>query len=257
MSTKGLVLEGLPEIGPAGVRVDYQAVGFGSGGVAQGAFDDARVITCVCRASATAPMTIATARAAMAGWWRYLRRDTAAALLFGDSDGLDDRYWMARLQGEPSVERQGVVVRATLEWLCADPHAYGTTERTPAIADLSADDTVEVTYLGDADAFPVYVITNTGSSITGVTLANTASGETLTWSGTLATNEKLRVTAATERCERWNGSAWVSADVYAATSSKWPRLIPAGNASSLVNPIVVGGVSAGDLAITYRDRWLA
>lgn len=253
MSAHGLVLEGLPEIGPAARRLDVQSVGFAAGGISQGAFDEPRVIRTTVRAVGA---DVEAMRGAVKGWWAALVLDTPAALSFPDSAGYDDRYWMAQLSNAPALSRVGTIGRAELEWLCADPWAYGADEEVEEIADLSVAQELDIDYAGDAWAWPVHVITVGAGGASTVTVSNAASLEEFTWTGTLLEGNKLRLDAARDFVEKWNGSAWVTAMSGWSVGSAIPRLRPGTTpGGTLENTLTVGGVAAGSYEVTYRDRW--
>lgn len=253
MSAHGLVLEGLPEIGPAARRIDVQSVGFAAGGISQGAFDEPRVIRTTVRAVGA---DVEAMRGVVKGWWAALVRDTPAALSFPDSPGYDDRYWLAQLSNAPALSRVGTIGRAELEWLCADPWAYGAEEVVEEIEDLSAEDELSIAYDGDAWAWPVHEITIGAGGASSVTLSNAASLESFAWSGSLSEGDKLRLDAARDFVEKWNGAAWVTAMSGWSVGSAIPRLRPGTTPGGwLANVLTVGGVAAGSYEVTYRDRW--
>lgn len=159
-------------------------------------------------------------------------------------DTLSDRYFLAKLTGEPIVERMVTTGKVKLTMRCADPFAYSVAQYTPSAAASS----LAITPGGTYRTFPVVEIT-AGVGYTGtVTLTNGLTAEAISWTGTLINGDILKFDMGTFR-------AYVNGVVSMAglsTGSAWFPLYP--NLAQTLTVTGLGTVSL--LKAPYRYRWL-
>lgn len=161
-------------------------------------------------------------------------------------DFLDDRYWMARLEGLNGRLVGPLTFQGTLVFVADDPLAYSTSE-TSSDHNVDADpDTIQETPGGTAYIKPVYTLT-AGENLSGITLLveNIALEEELQWEGSLAITEELEIDVVHFTVKK------EGVEDMANVSGQFPRLIP-----NVVNYIKVTDFSnTGTLNITYRDTY--
>lgn len=177
------------------------------------------------------------------------REDQALTL----DDGIwADRYWMARVQGEVSVELRaaGRLARLSIPFLAQDPFGYSTTETSRTLTIESDPDDFEDATGGTMEVAPVFVVTpSVACSL--VAIGVEARDERLAWSNSLSDSQKLRIDCARQIVEiAAQGSNDWSASM--ANVTGWFPKLTAGD----TNSIRVWGCSAGTLGITYRARYL-
>lgn len=107
---------------------------------------------------------------------------------------------------------------------------------------------------GTMTARPTYTIVNTdASTITTLTLTNTTRSQELTWTGSLAQNDQLRIDTERQHIEKSTdgGSTWSNAMSGLTAGDPFPRLAAGQN-----NAFTIAGFVAGTINITYNARWL-
>ncbi len=187
--------------------------------------------------------------------WLLTQAETKPLII--DLDGRwPDRYWPVLLTSAPAPDatRQQRVQRFDLTF--AVPGAYGySTTLTERTVTLSADPTsFTETPGGSAEASPVYEIENLDTyDVTEVTIANTTTGDSVTWTGTLTNGDILRVDTKTQLVEisTDGGSSWTASMSSLDSGHEWPRL-----AALAANTVEVSGVPDGVLDMSYRDTYL-
>lgn len=190
-------------------------------------------------------------------------------LVFDDDhvDGRDDRGYMAILQApsRPYWKAGGLAYSIQLAWLVPGGVRIGvedveqecTIESSPDTWDVPADiGEVAQTVGGQLEAYPVYVITNTSAvTATGVKLTNVTTGDELTWTGSLAQDEQLKIDARREIQTVYHsddeGATWTVSMQGVTLGDPFPWL-----RAGVQNQLRVTGVTAGTLDITYRERFL-
>lgn len=157
-------------------------------------------------------------------------------------DSLSDRYFLARLASASPPALEATTADLTLVFRCADPFAYATNEST-----ATGTTPVVFTTGGTYPMDPIIDIVASGAYTGNVTITD-AYGSVLTWNGTLAGGNTLRIDSTTYRVFK-NGTVSM-AGVQAA--SVWPRL-----KAGVSNTISIGGLAAiTSTTVTYRNRWL-
>ena len=170
------------------------------------------------------------------------------------------RYWMARYDGgvvAPLLTSMDVLV--DLPFTASDSRGYSTTARSSPDFTLSASPqtlTVEsgpTAVAGNAPCDPVWLIKNTsGGTITTLTVNNTTTVESLTWTGSLANNSWLRITTGlAEICEVSTDSGAIYTASMSGVSGTFPTL-----KGGATNSVTVTGLSTGTVVLTYTARFL-
>jgi len=159
-------------------------------------------------------------------------------------DTFDDRYWMVRFVSMVGEIHTARVWKGTITFSANDPAAYDNDETDH---DHTVDEDPEEfteTAGGTDQAFPVYTLTCDDTlTDTTVVLTNTATGEALTWEGSLVADDELEIDSDNHTV-KLNG-----AEDMLYVDGRFPRLLPGGNAFTL------SGFS-GNLNITYRPRYV-
>lgn len=118
-----------------------------------------------------------------------------------------------------------------------------------AVPENYASGTLHVDVGGTYWTYPVVEITAGAGYVGNVTLTD-AGGNVLTWNGTLALNDVLKIDTSSYRVYL-NGVLAMSG---VAVGSKWPVLLP-----NQRNDLAVGGIAAANvkaLKATFRNRWI-
>ena len=91
------------------------------------------------------------------------------------------------------------------------------------------------------------------ASVTSVTLANSTTGETVTWTGALSSGHWLKFDTARGVIEKStdSGGNWTNVNYGVSGSYQDVRL-----KGGVQNTLVVTGVSSGTLTVTYTGRYL-
>ena len=186
-----------------------------------------------------------------------------------DLHEITDRFWYGRLISSIRAPQKGdrnTRFGLTFETVNA---AHSTTLDDDTFAIVSDPDTFDVdsggAIGGTEYAHPTWYVRNTtGSMVTGnIVLANTTTGETLTWSGIFEDDRWLRIgreDAAGRFLYTLGKSDSTGADPTAETysnvmsgyvSGDWPRLKP-----DVQNAMSITGLSAGTVRWLYRDRFI-
>lgn len=201
----------------------------------------------------------------------FRRLDRIAAVLDpgdGDKWHVPDEYtsldaalrrgcW-ARLDGSPVYREHLGALAASVElgfvcsagvWLAAS-----TTTQTVTLTTSPQTITIPATgaVAGTAPARPVWTFDSDSDLVQDVTLTNTTTGEGLRWSGILR-DAWMRVDSERQHMEYSEdaGATWRNGMRYKVGGGAFPRLRPA-----VANTIIVTGMLAGALTITYRGAWL-
>lgn len=177
-------------------------------------------------------------------------------LILDLDDRWPDRYWDVLLTSAPAPDavRQHRVQRFNLTFSVPGAYGYSTTltERTVTLA--SDPTAVNETPGGSAIASPVYEIENLDDyDATPIKIANTSTGDSITWGGSLGTGDILRVDTHRQLVEisTDGGTSWTASMASLDSGHKWPRLRPL-----TANSLEVSGVSDGAIDISYRDTYL-
>lgn len=112
-----------------------------------------------------------------------------------------------------------------------------------------ASGTLDVDVGGTYKALPTVEIT-AGAAFTGNLTLTDESSRVLTWNGTLALNDVLKIESDTQRVRKNN----VLSMSGVAAGSKWPELLPAQE-----NNLVIGGIPSASVKAVraeWRNRWL-
>lgn len=237
-----------------GSKTETRKLGTRPGGYSQGGLLDAKEIPVVCHIAGTSNSNL------------KLKIDALRALLDpanGEKtlrfDHESDRYYLARLAGESEFNYIGPsAMQFELRFQCADPHAFSTTETTQVLAIESNPDTFNApatgVIAGTTYARPVWKVKNTtGGAVSVITLQNTTTGETITCTYTVPNNDWIRFDSQRERLQYSpDDTEWFDIMGYLSTSNKlFPRL-----KAGVANALAVVGLSAGELTVVYRARYL-
>ena len=160
-------------------------------------------------------------------------------------DTMPDRYWLARFQSLDGAFLAPGYFRGNVDFLCEDPRAFHIIE-TVHTFNIDADPKTVGEGIGStAFVEPVYLLTageNVGA--TTVTLENLATGQEISWVGTIAITDTLEIDTA-----HWLVKLNGVVDM-ATVGGLFPKLIPG------INPLVVGGFGVlGTMQVTYRNAF--
>lgn len=169
-----------------------------------------------------------------------------------------DRAWRGVVTGEVKKTSRGLnAFDLDVPWTCTDASAYATTETTQTVTINSNPKTANApaagVVAGSAYAYPTFVVKNTsGGTSSAITVENTTTGEKVSTSVGVANGTWLRFDAARQVIEQSSnsGASWTSFMAYRGSYRNVPRL-----KAGVANAIVVAGLSAGSLVITYRARY--
>lgn len=105
---------------------------------------------------------------------------------------------------------------------------------------------------GTGYARPTYTLVNThAATLSTLTLTNVTTSEAMTWTGSLAQNNQLRIDTAEDRLHveksTDGGTTWSNAMSGVAVTQEFPRLAP-----GVRNQFTVAGFVTGTLTISYR-----
>lgn len=235
--------------------VAEQVIPFGFGGYAQQVAYQPRRMTIPCVISGTSSAQVHGRLDALARLI-YQRRNVESSLKF---DHISDRYWMVRYAGAGPTEFGMVEAQQSLEFIAPDPRAYSTT-LVSAAASIVADphDYTHATG-GSAPTEPIIQIRNTtGGNVTAVTVSNTATGKSLTWTGSLQDGRWLKFDCG-RRVQQVLKSTTSGTDPEAlafegsmlGVLGDFPVLEP-----GISNTIRVEGIGTGNFKIAFRERYL-
>lgn len=159
-------------------------------------------------------------------------------------DHQNDRYYLARSTGPIEfVMRMLSWSLAHVPLICSDPLGYAIAQSIPS----SGASPLAVTPAGSYKTYPTLEITASGAFTGNVVFTNAATAEALTWNGTLAIGDILKVETDTMRVRK-NGVLAMSGLV--TNSVFFPLYV------GLSNSISVAGPAISLLKATYRARWL-
>ena len=164
-------------------------------------------------------------------------------------DHIDDRYWNAKLDSVMGFYTSPYHWEGTISFKADDPMAYDNTAISSDHAIDSDPDTVLETTGGTGTILPVYTLT-AKENLGAITLKveNVSLDEELQWDGSLTTNDEIEID-----CPNWVVSKNGVADM-ADVSGKFPRL--GGNLANTIKVTALYSTVAGELNITYRNRYL-
>lgn len=159
-------------------------------------------------------------------------------------DLLSTRYYLARVSGGIKVDRRFTVsADLSMSMVCADPLAYAVSQSAPT----SASSPLSVTPSGTFKTAPVIELT-CGNTYTGnIVFTNAATGESLTWNGSVVNTDIIKVECDTFRVRK-NGTLAMSGLV---AGSVFFSLLP-----GVANSLSVTGPTITQIKATFRDRWL-
>lgn len=176
-------------------------------------------------------------------------------------DWLSTRYWKAVLANPGALSAVGVTWKQfDLVFVAADCRAYSTTDRSsPDFTVVATPHSMTVesgptAVAGTAPCDPVWVIKNTsGGTVTTLTLNNSTTGESVTWTGSLANGNWLKVDIARGVVEKStdSGANWTNAMGGVTGSFVLPTL-----SGGVANTVVLTGFSAATVVLTYTARYL-
>ncbi len=171
-----------------------------------------------------------------------------------------EREYMARVNGPIIVTLKGsanlqfqlnFIVPSVFARDRAETSQTITVDETPEAFNVPAAGTVP----GSVEKIrPVWVITNTNAGATSsCVLVNTTRSETLTWTGALAHNDKLRIDCQREAIEKSDdgGSTYSSVISGMTVGDPFPLLTP-----GVQNAMTLTGVTDGSVVVTYRGLYL-
>ena len=175
--------------------------------------------------------------------------DSIRAALNSDSeevlalDAYDDRYWLARCVSMEGPQRYTRVWKGTIIFICSDPAAF---DNDLTSNDHTVDEDPEEfteTVGGTEKLRPVLTLTCDDTlTDTTVIITNFATGEALTWEGSLVSEDELEIDCD-EFIVKLNGE-----EDMADVSGQFPQLLVGANV------IQVEGFS-GNCNIAYRKRY--
>ncbi len=175
---------------------------------------------------------------------RILNERSGAALALDEEPG---RYWLARLSGASEFTVfGGMYAVGTLSFIALDPHGYASTE-TAATSEWPRV-SWELTVGGSARAYPEVVFTASGAA-TVVIVDNSDTDERMSWTGSLASGEKVKFDCAAWKAYKYSGGEWALS--MAGFEGRFISLAP-----GQVNNVRLIAPTAGTLAVTYRTRYL-
>ena len=165
-------------------------------------------------------------------------------------DAFVDRYWLARFDGLKGAFTSPLLWEGELTFLAFDPLAFATSLTTVAPVAVDADPfTLPVTTLGTGLISPIFTLTsNDAPGAATITLENDATGDVISWVGTLIATDDLEIDV-----EHWLVKKTTVASM-ATVTGVFPRLLPA-----QVNNIIVTGFHTGThgtIGLTYRNRFV-
>lgn len=176
-------------------------------------------------------------------------------------DYMSDRYWYAVLANPGALSAHGVTWKEfDLVFVAGDCRAYSTTTRSSPDFTVTASPhsmTVEsgpTAVAGTAQADPVWIIKNTsGGTVTSLTLNNSTAGESVTWTGSLANGNWLKIDIARGVVEKSTDSGATYTNVMSGVSGSFvlPSLT-----GGVANTVVLTGFSAATVTLTYTARYI-
>jgi phage-related protein len=159
-------------------------------------------------------------------------------------DLLSTRYYLARVDGTFQITRRFTVsADLSVRMVCADPLAYATTQSTPT----SASSPLAITPSGTFKVQPVIDLVCGNTYSGNIVFTNAATGESLTWNGSVVNTDTIRVECDTFRVRK-NGALAMSGLM---PGSVFFALLP-----GVSNSISVTGPTITSITATYRARWL-
>jgi len=263
-STYGLLVTNVERWGFAPVRLDAQQRGGGTGAsVGDAVYYGAGVIRLRC-------MVRATTIAARQGYLDSIRAGLAPTLgqkllLLDDETGQSaavNRGYLVLLQSmsELALRPGAYVVEFDLEFLVPRGCAVAAVEvdRTVTLTGspqtvYEPNDVAAVVY-GTRRARPVWEFTNSSATpVSSVTLANVTAGTTMTWTGTLAQGDKLRLYAFERHAEKYRAAQadWMNAMYGFGSAQGFVELLP-----TVRNQLTVTGIASGSVRLIYRGEFL-
>lgn len=232
-------------------QVDVQGVAQWFGGISRSPGFDALTIPVPCVVSGSSASDLLTKLDAL----RLVLnpRNGQKTLKF---DYMSNRYWYAVLANPGDLSAVGVSWKKfNLVFVAGDSRAYSTSDRaTPDFTINTNPYTMTETPAGTATADPIWIIKNTsGGTVTSLTLNNTTTVESVTWVGSLANGDWLKVDIPRGVIEKSTDSGANYTDSMSGVSGSFilPTLKP-----SVVNSITLTGFSAATVVLTYTARYL-
>jgi len=238
----------------ADIRLDYQDYGDRDGGVVQGASLKPRYMN-------VEGVVLAHTRRDLQDNMDDIKAvlDPRNGSKLMSLDSWPDRGWYGVLNGPINAQPLGGSgLRVQLNFALVDGVAVSLTETTQTV---SVDETPEGfnctaagVVAGNEVTRPVWLVTNTAAgTITSVVLANTTRSETMTWTGSLAQNNILRIDSDRLHVEKSTdgGTTYTNNLLYTSAASEWPKLT-----GGVQNACTLTGVTAGSVVVTYRARWI-
>jgi len=168
-------------------------------------------------------------------------------------DTITDRYWNGRGRlSSLEIENPQRAI-GEIELMCADPFAYASSESTHEETGVSTGaegDSFTVTVAGTMRAYPEIVFESTGSS-TPLTIEHDAQDTRLTYTGAMASGDKIRVKCAPTEwaVERMPSGEDAYASVMPYVDGQWPYLAVGDNIFTVY-------WFDGDITWTWRERYL-
>jgi hypothetical protein len=164
------------------------------------------------------------------------------------------RGYLAILTGLTTTQTSEQSAEYEMEWLVPSGTACALSSTTQTGVTIAATmyepATAGQTVAGNLRADVVWTFT-AGGSVTAITFANSTTGQTLEWTGSLSAGEKLKLDGVKYHIEKYTGGAWENAMAGLDDADPFPQL-----QGGVRNTLTVSGI-AGTLDYTYRPqfRW--
>lgn len=170
----------------------------------------------------------------------------SAPLWFDHPHNWRDYQYMATAVGAPAIQWSGTLEgRAVFEFIIPSPFLE---ERAEITATESSGLSDSLLVGGAYDPAPVFTITGLDAGATTLTITNSLTSQTLTWTGAADASD-MRIDTAARTVHRWSGSAWVLDN-----SGLNPLDFPMLKVSGSFNVITISGsVTAG--VTTLQTVW--
>jgi len=238
----------------AAPRVERYMIGNRQGGFSQGGFLGARKISCECIVTASSNDDLDDKLDAI-----KLLMDPRAGDKSIRFDHMNDRYYLGRLDGDIDFEYIGPnSALLELQFLCANPVAFASSETTQSITIDASPDTNAVPASGSVAgtdySYPVWKFQNSsGGALSSITLNNSTTGEVIKVDYALPNGHYLRIDSSRQRVESsTDNTTWTSRMSSINTNyTRFPRI-----KAAVSNSIVVTGANGCALTVTYRARFL-
>lgn len=258
-STYGLTVlkTDLPYI--SNTEVDVTNIPYSYGGVSNQSFLNAEDISFDAQITGTSAANLQTKLDALALLF-FQRRQLETTLKF---DALSDRYWKVRIVSRIPRSPRGLVDAVLpLNFVAPDPRAFSVSDTSQSESIVTDPDVFPFPAAGNiagtSQADPIWYIRNqTGGAVTSITLANAATSDTITWTGSLSSgfwlkiNTDQRIQLVQESTASGSDPTALSFnDSMTGVTGTFP-VFEAGQSNSMT----VTGISTGTLRADYTVRF--